>query len=154
MAASDDSGSGYRWAIELEDIEFAGVDTTLSDVCCVKAIQMLTPPRVASCAARVELVPFPENYQLAQDTQFAEVLEWPEDATLPASTVVVKTVGTHDLPLAPAGMVFLDTVRLPSIPGGIAEYGTRVPVIQKSRGGIAEFGIRVPVIKRGIIGKK
>jgi hypothetical protein len=138
MAASDDSGPVVRWAIELEDIEFAGVDTILSDVCCVKAIQVLIPPRVASCAAKVELVRFPENYQLPPDTLFAEVLEWPEDATLAAGTVIVKTIDTHHLPSAPTGMVFLDTVKRPSI---------------EATDGIQKLGIRVPVIKRGIIGR-
>lgn len=133
MAASGNSDSVYRWAIELEDIEFAGVDTNLSDVCCVKAIQVPAPPQVAGCAARVELVPFPENYELSQDTLFAEILEWPEETT--AGTVIVKTVDTPHLPSAPTGTVFLDTVKLPSIeaPGGITVFGNRVPVIHKRR---------------------
>jgi hypothetical protein len=84
-------------------------------------------------------VPLPKNHQLSQETQLAEVLEWPEDGTLTGSTVIIKTLGTHHLWSAPAGMVFVDTVKQPST---------------QTQDGDWDLGIRVPVIKPGIITKK
>ena len=136
MAEPDKSNPVYRWAIEHEDIVVADSNKILSNLYWVKAIQVLAPHRVFGFAAKVKVVRLPENYKLAPDAPFAEVLELPEDATSATGAVTVKIMDARHLPSVPKGMAVLDTVKLSSIgiAGGTPINGVRVPVIKTRHG--------------------